>query len=387
MRRPHRRLYVACFANDFVFAYAFYAAMFAIRGLDTFTISALLAFWAFSAAILEIPTGALADTLGRKRVVAIAPLVKSLCFVAWAFAGGDALLYGLGFLFWGFSEALHSGSFEALLYDSLKARGEEDTYEKIVGRTSTLAQTASGAGMIVGGLLTPLGLEVVCLLSVPSILVASVAVWTLDEPPRREAEGSPFRRYVEYLRIARREIVGNPTLRFLVLAGLGVGTLGTLEEYDQLFFREAGVPLLWIGVLAGTFFGSRSVAALLAHRLKGRAWPIPLVTMAAGALLIASALRLSLPAILPLLLAYMAGAIGRVLLDGRFQAAVASTARATVTSVASMFYCTFTIGEMLLLGWLSRRFGIPGIYAAGGGFALLMGLWILARQRRYPDRS
>ena len=345
-------------------------------------ISALLAFWALAAAIFEVPTGALADCLGRKRVVAIAPLVKSLCFITWFFARGDMVLYGLGFLFWGLAGALYSGSWEALVYDSLKALGEEDTYEKVNGRILSLTDAAAAAGMAAGGLLTPIGLENVCLLSVPALVVASVAVLPLSEPPRGQAEGTGFGQYLEYLRLAWVEIKANRTLRFIVLAQMGVGILGTLEEYDQLFYREAGVPLPLIGVAAGVFFGTRSLVALLAHRLKGPYWPLPVLTLATGALVLVSALELSLPALAPLLVAYMVGTVVRVLLDGRFQACVASTARATVTSAASLFWCVVIVGEMLLLGWISRSYGIAGIYVAGGGFALLCGLWILARRPR-----
>jgi len=381
MRRPHRYLYISCFANDFTFAYAFYAVLFSIRGLSTMEISAVLAFWALSAGVLEVPTGALADYLGRKRVVAISPLVKSLCFVTWYFARGDAVLYGLGFLFWGLAEALQSGSWEALAYDSLKALGEEDTYERVNGRILTLTQAAAAVGMVAGGLLTPLGLENVCLLSLPAHLVASAAILPLAEPPRSEAGGAGLRQYLEYFRLAWSEVKANRTLRFIIVAQLGVGILGTLEEYDQLYYQEAGVPLPLIGVVAGVFFGARALAALLAHRLKGPFWPLPVLTLAAGSLVLLSALRLSLPAMVPLLLAYMSGTVVQVLLDGQFQASIPSTARATVTSAASLFWCLVCVGEMLLLGWISRSYGIAGIYVAGGVYAILFGMWILSRRQ------
>jgi len=129
------------------------------------------------------------------------------------------------------------------------------------------------------------------------------------------------------------------------------------------------------------FFGARALAALLAHRLKGPFWPLPVLTLAAGSLVLLSALRLSLPAMVPLLLAYMSGTVVQVLLDGQFQASIPSTARATVTSAASLFWCLVCVGEMLLLGWISRSYGIAGIYVAGGVYAILFGMWILSRRQ------
>jgi len=265
------------------------------------------------------------------------------------------------------------------VYDSLKARGEQETYEKLNGRLLTLATAASAAGMAVGGFLTPLGLENVCLLSLPALLVSSAAVLPLTEPPRHPAEGTGLRQYIEYIRLAWREIRANRKLRFIILAQLGIGIMGTLEEYDQLLYREAGVPLFLIGAVAGAFFGARALAALLAHRLKGTRWPLPALTLSTGALVLVCSLKLSLPALLPLLLAYMMSTAVQILLDGRLQACVASTARATITSAASLFWSIVTVGEMLLLGWISRSYGISGIYVAGGGVALLCGLWVLVR--------
>ena len=43
---PGGRLYVSCFANDFIFAYGFYTALFRLRGLSTLEISEILAAWA-----------------------------------------------------------------------------------------------------------------------------------------------------------------------------------------------------------------------------------------------------------------------------------------------------------------------------------------------------
>jgi hypothetical protein len=33
---------------------------------------------------------------------------------------------------------------------------------------------------------------------------------------------------------------------------------------------------------------------------------------------------------------------------------------------------------MLLLGWISRSWGISGIYVAGGAFVLVCGVWLLS---------
>ena len=119
---------------DFIFAYAIYNVLFNIRGLSVFEISILLSWWAFTAMLLEIPSGALADSWSRKKMLVIAPLIKSLCFVIWFLANGNFYLYGLGFLFWSIGSSLVSGTTEALLYDELVILKKKDTYEKVLGQ-------------------------------------------------------------------------------------------------------------------------------------------------------------------------------------------------------------------------------------------------------------
>ena len=93
-----RNYYLSSSLYDFIFAYAIYNVLFHIRGLSVFQISLLLALWAFMAMVLEIPSGALADYWSRKKLLVIAPLIKSICFVVWFFANGNFYLYARVFI-------------------------------------------------------------------------------------------------------------------------------------------------------------------------------------------------------------------------------------------------------------------------------------------------
>lgn len=127
-----RNYYLTSFFYDFVFAYAIYNVLFNTRGLSVFQISLLLTWWAAIAMLLEIPTGALADYWSRKKMLTIAPVLKSLCFLVWFFANGNFYLYGLGFVFWALGSSLVSGTTEALLYDTVVYAGKKDEYEKVL---------------------------------------------------------------------------------------------------------------------------------------------------------------------------------------------------------------------------------------------------------------
>lgn len=90
-----RNFFISRAGEDFVFAYAIYTVFFSIQGMSPMQISLLLMRWAGSSAIAEIPSGALADYLGRKTLLVIGPLIKALCFLTWFLADGNFWLFGL----------------------------------------------------------------------------------------------------------------------------------------------------------------------------------------------------------------------------------------------------------------------------------------------------
>ena len=88
------------------------------RGLDLFQIGIFLGIYSLTIVLLEIPTGGLADAVGRKRVTVFALLfiLASLITFLFAFSLPLFLLYAL---LAGAGRALVSGALEAWFIDSL----------------------------------------------------------------------------------------------------------------------------------------------------------------------------------------------------------------------------------------------------------------------------
>ena len=72
--------------------------------------------------MLEVPSGAWADTVSRRRLLTISAVAYAAAFATWAvwptFAG-----FATGFVLWALSGSLASGTFEALTFDELRAVG------------------------------------------------------------------------------------------------------------------------------------------------------------------------------------------------------------------------------------------------------------------------
>ncbi|MGQ4618331.1 MFS transporter [Nocardia sp. R7R-8] len=121
--------------------YALYALLFADHGMSTGQISLLFAIWSAASFLLEVPSGAWADTVSRRGLLVLSGVLLTAAFALWtvvpSFEG-----FAAGFVLWGTSGALASGTFEALLYDDLAARGASSTYPRILGYTRAGAETA-----------------------------------------------------------------------------------------------------------------------------------------------------------------------------------------------------------------------------------------------------
>src|ERR1051325_1912189 len=118
-------------------------------GLSNLEAFAANAFFTAGMVLFEVPTGIVADTLGRRYsyLLGTATLVLSTLlyvgswrfhapFWMWAVA---SILTGLGFTFF-------SGAVEAWLVDALKATGYTGGLERVFGR----GQMVTGAAMLVG---------------------------------------------------------------------------------------------------------------------------------------------------------------------------------------------------------------------------------------------
>ena len=83
--------------------------------------------------VLQIPAAAIADRWGRRTTLALGALLSAMGVTLFGLAD-TYLLILFSYLVWGAAFALMSGSDSAFLYDSLKALGREDDYQRILRR-------------------------------------------------------------------------------------------------------------------------------------------------------------------------------------------------------------------------------------------------------------
>jgi MFS family permease len=117
------------------FYYPVIGVLFLDLGLTLEQYALLNVIWAVVIIVLEIPSGALADVIGRKRVVVLAAVLMVAEMAVFAFAPRGAWMFWLLVLnriLSGAAEACASGADEALAYDSLPEADRKTTWPRVL---------------------------------------------------------------------------------------------------------------------------------------------------------------------------------------------------------------------------------------------------------------
>ncbi|MFF7279795.1 MFS transporter [Streptomyces griseorubiginosus] len=336
VRRLTTTLYGYAFLDDLVLLYPVYALLFADTGLPLWQISSLFALWSLTAVVLEVPSGAWADTVSRRRLLWIGPLLTAAGFALWVTVPSYGA-FALGFVLWGAGGALGSGSLEALVYDEMERLGAADRYARVMGRTRAARLLATVAAMgLAGPVLALGGYPAVGAASVLACLLAALTATRL--PEHRVPAGKGSTSWSATLRAGVAEARGDRTVRGALLLIPAVAAVwGALDEYVSLLIRDLGVAdttvpwlvlLVWAAVTLGSLFagpaerlGTRGLAALIAG----------------AALALAAGAGARTPAGIALVgLAFAGFQLAEVLADVRLQHRIDDARRATLTSVASL---------------------------------------------------
>ncbi len=319
--------------------YGLYAVLFRDSGISASRVSLLFVLWSVASFLFEIPSGVWADRDDPRRLLAASGGLKGLgfaCWICWPSWPG----FAAGFVLWALSSAMVSGTFEAYVYDSLRAAGRADHYPTLLGRAHAAAQLAVLVGIVSGGPLFVLGgYRLAGSVSV-GISVATIPLARLLPPPPGVPgpdgrDGAPG--YLATLRDGLTEAGHHRAVRrALLIASLAVG-LTAFDEYFPLVGREHGagdaaIPLLVavtaLGQVVGTALAGRT--AHLERRVLGTMYGTGGVLLAVGAPL-GSWLGFALMGV-----GY--GLLNNVMLvtEARLQTLIRSRARATVTSVGGV---------------------------------------------------
>lgn len=369
------------------------------RGFTLLEVGLYLGVYSFTVALLEVPSGTLADSWGRKRTTLLAYtlLIAAQLILVGAFSAPLLLIWAL---LYGAGRALVSGALEAWFVDAVEEAAPGLELQPLFAKAGTAELFALTLGTLVGGALPGLfaGLPEGAVLSPLSVvLVASVLVkgvlfgvvlWGLQETRPAEVPRTGFRPLLSGALSLSRQ---SPTLRLLFGGTLASGfALAGLETFWQPRFADLlGPDTLTLSIILAGSFGAGMLGNLasvpLCRALGERYALVAALTQGLGGVaFIALALQTqAVPAALLFWLVYLTLGMSGSPLQTLLNRAVSSGQRAALLSVASlMTYLGFFAGSVVL-GGLAERVSVAAAWGLAGA-ALLASvgfyLWLAARE-------
>ncbi len=375
--RNFGRLYSLKFLGEFYLIAPVLVLYYTANGLSAGQIFTVQAVFHLAVLLLEVPSGYLADVVGRRRTLIIGVVFFPIGLAVYA-AGRSFAAFILAELALAVSAGMRTGCDSALLFDSLRQLGREMEYKRFEGRAATLARTGSAASSVAGGLLAAAFLRLPFLVNIATALPLLPLAAGLVEPEReKRCSPHPLRDILEICRFCLRRPDIRPVVIFCGL--LTACQLTGLWAYF-LFYREQGIGVGWFGILFAVYQLAGALGGFVSHGISER-FGTRVILLSALLSPVFFFLFGAVPGLwlLPLIPAnaFLWNLVYPVLLE-RLNLAVGSDVRATVLSLASMAGSLTFVVVSPLFGRLADAISLGAAFIALGGFFLLAGAPLLA---------
>lgn len=365
------------------------------RGLSLMQIASLESIITVTVFLAEIPTGIIADRIGRKWSVVLALACQAAGEFFYIFARSYsafvfiALLAGIGFAFL-------SGAGEALLYDEIPEAEKDTLMQKAMGRLGSAYQFGFFLSPLIGGVIVSrFALSrymIVIAMTACSVTIALIISFTLHETRRPTVErqsaaggqagmgrsSSTGRQPSESVMLIKEGfslIKSNTTLRQIVAITVFTATFGdiALMLYQPLFKQNGFSPFLIGAALAGASLLS-AVTQRYAYKLEKWFGPKTTLTLAAvlpGVFFVAWGLAGAPWSVFSLfILTYGFRELKKPLLASYQNREIHSYNRATVISIINMGLSMYVAVSRVILGRIAEL--SIGTALISGGIVIIL---------------
>ena len=218
-------------------------------GLSFFQIMLLQSFFTAMIVILEIPSGAIADFLGRKTALVLSALSIALAAYTYSIIP-NFYIFMLAETFWALGISLMSGTNQAFLYASLKSYGEEENLSLIFGRIQTLNLIALTISAPIGSIIAEFISLQFTMTSLAFVYTAAfIFSFTLKEPKLGDS-GYQRENYFVIIKSGFKELKNNKILRTLALDWIPINVLIMFLFWTyQVYFEAIHIPILFFGFI------------------------------------------------------------------------------------------------------------------------------------------
>ena len=335
--------------------------------------------------LLELPTGAFADLVGKKVTVQMA------CF----FMAISVLIFLLATNFWqfllativqGLAESLRSGAREALLYDTLVEDGREKEFKTINSKIISIDQVALVVATFLGGYLATFDMRLPAIIFAICLIIATIVAGFIKEPSV-DTEKFTFKNYLKQTKDGTKQIFRNKKIARLSLLYMLVGGIGwTFQRMlRDMILIDVGYQAPQIALITGLIrlFNVFVMLRILKHVKKNGGAGDVIILPLLMVITYLAAFWLNPTTSVFITTGLMLIGTGRfMLLNPYLQQEIESKYRATAMSAANMLVCLVLALNMFVLGVVMDYVSLSSVAIFYGFISLVFVLPLALRVRK-----
>ena len=353
-------------------------------GFTPATVGVMAAAYAAVVPLLEVPSGLLADRWSRRGVLVVGNVGAMLSVMIGGLSTNVAT-YVVAALLLGVYFAMQSGTFDAVVYDTLlEETGTSDDFEKVLGQMRIVSSAALVIGALAGGTIGALSTpRVTYFATLPFLAISIATLLAFREPTLHQAEESTNLRQhlVQTIDAVREKPRLLPVVALLMATSL---LTQAIYEFGPLWLLKLDASTALYGPAWALLMSSLGLGGALARRIR---LDSPKSLIAVVALLTSASITLVVSrdpivvTIAQVVLATFAVAVGvfatRVLHDG-ISSAVRSSVASGIGAASWIAFLPFA----LVFGMVSDRLGVhTAAWLLIAGVAATTGLLLSVTRR------
>jgi len=359
------------------------------RHLSLAEIGVLNGFYYAVGLFLELPTGALADIIGRKKTILLGYLIIAIGYFYTAFSF-SFVTFGLAYLIRAIGDTFVSGADTALVYDSYKEMGKTEEFPKQVAKGGFIYRMGLVVGSLTGGFLYTVfpGLPFIAV-GIAQLIALAILFFLVE--PHIDSVKFTLKNYIRqtregFVHVFKTEHMKKLTMFYVLVGGV---TWSCLIYFNQMFATYVGFEPSQMGLLFGGVYMVSSTAVLyISHHRKlitrERVYlGLPLLMAIAYIPAVLANKVLAVPIIL---LMIFTGSGRFAFLDGYVNEEFESRYRATAISSLNMMVNIFVVLIVGASGFIQEKYGTSIILTVMGivvaVFLIPMGFRLLQEYRR-----
>ncbi len=350
------------------------------NGLTITDLFVIQAIYSVTIALIEIPSGYVADIFGRKNSMVIGTFFGFL----------GILIYSLSFDFDGFllaalclgiGQSFISGSDTALMYDSLVEINRSDDFIKLEGRTISMGNLAEAIAFVIGGFLAEISLRTPFYYQVGIALAGFTIALFLIEPKVHRLQDGKSKPWKNIKKIIHYAMIENNILRAYIFysAIFGAATL-TMAWFVQPYFKTLGLEVIYFGLIGAGLNLAVAFPAFYAHVIErkiGTKTLLSLLLLLIVGCYLTVAYVDSLWGLLILLLFYLTRGVATPVLRDYMNRHIPSNMRATVMSIRSFIIRVLFASTSPVFGYVADLYSLQYALYLSGSLFLFFGLIVL----------